>query len=304
MFVSGGVGTRRPGLRSKTTWRELNFHRRRPSRLPSRSCPREGEQPEGRSSRPFCSTQLQDDLARSRLREAFWISLVAHLLGIILLALSPKLLPNFWHPVELRTAEEMIHDKEFTYLELPKDAQRPSAKAPDTKFLSDKNRIAHSKMPPPDRQSLESLRKGLPGPPGATVPQSTPSSGPAPPAGWRMPTSSRQAIIRSSARLQPSPRRAQRLCGLSAGSPLSRRPETARDAASRRVAEAITAIRTAAGGGSRKSWGTPVSTKMTREPGSLFRVNARIRQRQVQQATDFLYRVINRHTQAGAGANR
>jgi outer membrane biosynthesis protein TonB len=80
--------------------------------------------------------------------------------------------------VELRTAEQMVHDKEFTYLELPKDTQRPSAKAPDTKFLSDKNRVAHSKVPTLDRESLESLRRGLPGPPGATVPQSAPSSGP------------------------------------------------------------------------------------------------------------------------------
>jgi outer membrane biosynthesis protein TonB len=135
------------------------------------------EQP-GAEFVPILLTQLQDDLSRSRLREAFWISLVAHLLGIILLALSPKLLPNFWHPVELRTAEQMVHDKEFTYLELPKDAQRPSAKAPDTKFLSDKNRIAHSKMPPPDRQALESLRRGTPGPPpSGTVQPSAPSSG-------------------------------------------------------------------------------------------------------------------------------
>ena len=131
-----------------------------------------GEQP-GTEFTPILLTQLQDDLSRSRLREAFWISLVAHLLGIILLALSPKLLPNFWRPVELRTAEQMIHDKDFTYLELPKDSQRPSAKSPDTKFLSDKNRIARSKMPTPDRQTLESLRKGLPGPPGEMAPPST-----------------------------------------------------------------------------------------------------------------------------------
>ncbi len=130
---------------------------------------------------PILLTQLQDDLSRSRLREAFWISLVAHLLGIILLAMAPKLLPNFWHPVDLRTAEQMIHDKDLTYLELPKDAQRPSAKAPDTKFLSDKNRIARSKMPTPDRQTLESLRKGMPGPPGQMAPQNMPSAGaPAP----------------------------------------------------------------------------------------------------------------------------
>jgi outer membrane biosynthesis protein TonB len=138
-----------------------------------------GQRP-GTEFAPILFTQLQDDLSRSRLREAFWISLVAHLVGIILLALSPKLLPNFWRPVELRTAEQMIHDKDFTYLEMPKDAQRPQAKPPDTKFLSDKNRIARSKMPTPDRQTLESLRKGLPGPPGEITPPSTLSGTPAP----------------------------------------------------------------------------------------------------------------------------
>jgi TonB family protein len=139
----------------------------------------QGEQT-GTEFMPILLTQLRDDLSRSRLREAFWISLIAHLLAVILLALLPKLLPNFWHPVELRTAEQMIHDKDFTYLELPKDRQKPSAKPPDTKFLSDKNRIAKSKMAPPDQRTLESLRKGLPGPPGAMVPPSLPATAVAP----------------------------------------------------------------------------------------------------------------------------
>ncbi len=172
---------------------------------------------------PILLTQLRDDLARSRLREAFWISLVAHLLGIILLALSPKLLPNFWRSVPLRTAEEMIHDKEFTYLELPKDAQRPSAKAPDTKFLSDKNRIAHSKMPTLDRQSLESLRKGLPGPPGATTPPSTPSSGAPPATAQSSGAANQQQSSNNSAlsapAVKPAPTQNLRaFAGLSAGS--------------------------------------------------------------------------------------
>ena len=141
--------------------------------------------PSGTEFSPVLLAQLQDDLSRSRLREAFWISLVAHLLGIVLLALSPKLLPQLWRPVELRTAEQMIHDKELTYLELPKDTIKPTAKPPDTKFLSDKNRIAKSKLPPPDRQTLESLRKGLPAPPGDIAPPGIPSvaSGPSPSGG-------------------------------------------------------------------------------------------------------------------------
>ena len=202
-----------------------------------------GEQP-GTEFTPILLTQLQDDLSRSRLREAFWISLVAHLLGIILLALSPKLLPNFWHPVELRTAEQMIHDKDFTYLELPKDAQRPSAKAPDTKFLSDKNRIARSKMPTPDRQTLESLRRGLPGPPGQIAPPSTSSaSAPAQSSGRPI---SRQANPFSPPAARPSPQQNFSFRGsVGRDSRLRREQGTARAEASRRAAEAITAFRTA-----------------------------------------------------------
>ena len=110
-----------------------------------------------REFNPVLLTQLRDDLARSRLREAFWISLVGHLLAAILLVLSPEVHADF-RPVQLRTAEQMIRDKEFTYLEMPPDSQRPPVKAPDTKFLSDKNRIARAKVPTPDRKVLDSLR--------------------------------------------------------------------------------------------------------------------------------------------------
>ena len=72
---------------------------------------------------------------RSRLREAFWISVVAHLVAVILLALSPKWMPVF-RPVQLQTAEELIHNKEYTYLHLPSDAQPPPDKSIKTKFLS------------------------------------------------------------------------------------------------------------------------------------------------------------------------
>ena len=37
--------------------------------------------------------QLEDDLERSRMREAFWISVVVHLMVVIFLALSPKIFP-------------------------------------------------------------------------------------------------------------------------------------------------------------------------------------------------------------------
>ena len=170
---------------------------------------------------PILLTQLQDDLSRSRLREAFWISVVAHLLGVILLALSPKLLPHLWHPVELRTAEQMIHDKEFTYLELPKDRQKPSAKAPDTKFLSDKNRIAKSKMQPPDQRTLESLRKGLPGPPGQPVPQGAPSTASAPPQSGGMPSQQQTNNNAQLSAMATKPRDLSAFAGMSAGSAIA-----------------------------------------------------------------------------------
>ena len=170
---------------------------------------------------PILLAQLQDDLSRSRLREAFWISVVAHLLGIILLALSPKLLPHLWHPVELRTAEQMIHDKELTYLELPKDSQKPSAKTPDTKFLSDKNRIARSKMPPPDKRTLESLRKGLPGPPGQPVPQGMPSTASAPPQAGGMPSQQQANNNAQFSAPATKPRDLSAFAGMSAGSAIA-----------------------------------------------------------------------------------
>jgi len=170
---------------------------------------------------PILLTQLRDDLSRSRLREAFWISLVAHLLGIILLALSPKLLPSLWHPVELRTAEQMIHDKEFTYLELPKDSLKSPAKPPDTKFLSDKNRIAKSKMTPPDRQTLESLRKGLPGPPGAALPNTPPTASAPPQPGGAVNQANNNTPLNVPA-VKPAPQRdLSAFAGQSAGSAIA-----------------------------------------------------------------------------------
>ena len=203
-----------------------------------------GEQ-RGTEFTPILLTQLQDDLSRSRLREAFWISVVAHLLGIILLALSPKLLPHFWHPVELRTAEQMIHDKEFTYLELPKDSQRPSAKTPDTKFLSDKNRIARSKMQPPDRQTLESLRKGLPGPPEQPVP--SPSTASTPPQAGGMPN---QQQASNNAQFSAPATKPQRdlsaFAGMSAGSAIAQAARNSSRGSFSTGGGAITATRTAA----------------------------------------------------------
>ncbi|HET6317395.1 MAG TPA: hypothetical protein VFG86_13120, partial [Chloroflexota bacterium] len=92
---------------------------------------------------PVLLIQLQDDLARSRMREAFWMSLVVHLLTLIALVFAPKYL-SVRRAVAVATPAELLRDKELTYLDLPKDTQKPPRK-PESKHLSDKDRIATSR---------------------------------------------------------------------------------------------------------------------------------------------------------------
>ena len=101
--------------------------------------------------------QLQDDLSRSRMREAFWISLVVHLVAVMVIALAPKWMPK-GVPVRLRTAEQMLADKELTFMAMPKDNQVPPKEVPNAKHLSDKNRRAETRTPELDKKTLEQLR--------------------------------------------------------------------------------------------------------------------------------------------------
>src|ERR1700739_2940476 len=72
---------------------------------------------------PHLLIQLQDDLARSRRREAAWISIIVHLILIFFLIKIEwfeKFLP--WHSV---VAVKMAsNDKDVTFLELPPDLQK------------------------------------------------------------------------------------------------------------------------------------------------------------------------------------
>ncbi|HWR35852.1 MAG TPA: TonB family protein [Clostridia bacterium] len=130
---------------------------------------------------PVLLSQLQDDLARSRMREAFWISVVVHILLVLTIALAPKYMPHRGY-VQVATAEDLLRNKELTYLELPSDQQAPPPKPPDTKFMSDKNRIATSRAPQLDKKTLEDLRPSPPpGPPGPPEPQQSARATPAAP---------------------------------------------------------------------------------------------------------------------------
>src|SRR5437762_4766606 len=104
---------------------------------------------------PRLLVQLQDDLSRSRQREAFWISVVVHLTLIILAVNGPRIeryLPK--RQVIMVTPNDLMRQKELTFLELPPDEQKLT-KPPESDRISDKNRIATSRAPQLDRRELK-----------------------------------------------------------------------------------------------------------------------------------------------------
>ncbi len=130
---------------------------------------------------PALLIQLQDDLSRSRQREAFWISVVVHL-AIVILVVNSGRLANLMHrrSVILVSPQDLMKQKDLTYLELPPDEQKVS-KRPDTNKISDKDRVATSKAPQLDRKELKKiLDSARPGRPGPSAPPA--QQQPAPPA--------------------------------------------------------------------------------------------------------------------------
>jgi TonB family protein len=125
---------------------------------------------------PHLLIQLQDDLSRSRKREAVWLSVVLHLLVVMLLVNSDKLMGFLPHrALVLPATIDLDKQKDATYLELPPDEQKLTRR-PDSKIISDKDRIATSKAPQINRQELKKLlESSRPGRPGQqATPQATP----------------------------------------------------------------------------------------------------------------------------------
>ena len=120
---------------------------------------------------PTLLIQLQDDLSRSRKREAFWMSLVAHIVLILVIVNSPKFEKYLPH-----RAVMLVHssdDRHLTFLNASPDTQK--VPRPQTDKLGDKNRVAMSRQPQLNRQELKKLldasRAGRPGPVAPPAPQ-------------------------------------------------------------------------------------------------------------------------------------
>jgi TonB family protein len=120
---------------------------------------------------PHLLIQLQDDLSRSRRREAAWLSIIVHLVLILLVINEPRLEKFFFRPgLTVVSPKRMTQSKELTYLELPPDQQK-AAKRPDTKIISDKDRVATSPKPHLDPRELKKiLDSSRPGTPGISAP--------------------------------------------------------------------------------------------------------------------------------------
>jgi len=127
---------------------------------------------------PHLLIQLQDDLQRSRKREAAWISIIAHLLVFMLVVYLPWIQKNVWHRGVV-VPVDVTKDKNLTFLTLPPDAQKLTRR-PNTNIASDKDRIAMTRHPELDpkelRKVLASPPPGAPGMTGPRAPQPAPQA--------------------------------------------------------------------------------------------------------------------------------
>lgn len=124
---------------------------------------------------PHLLIQLQDDLTRSRRREAAWISIIVHLVLFIVLWNFKLIEGHFWHSAVVVPMK--ANKDNLTFLTLPPDLQKPAQK-PHTNVMSDKDRIATSRHPELDPKELHKLLAspppGAPGFRGPRQPQPAP----------------------------------------------------------------------------------------------------------------------------------
>jgi outer membrane biosynthesis protein TonB len=193
---------------------------------------------------PTLLVQLQDDLSRSRLREAFWISVVVHLFLVIVIVNSPRIARLFPHRAALLVMPNDMRQKELTYLELPSDVQKIT-KPPDTNIISDKNRIATSKTPHLDpkelKRILDSARPGPPGPSGPPQQQPQPTQPPA--------AAQNAPPIPQQTQAPPPPPPSDQVAKLTAPAPANPRPFGGAMSAGSAVEQAARAAAASRGGG-------------------------------------------------------
>jgi TonB family protein len=188
---------------------------------------------------PHLLIQLQDDLARSRRREAAWISIITHLILIILIFNIEKLEKYFpWmHSVVAVSRGNAMNGKDVTFLELPPDMQKLPHKT-SSNIISDKDRVAATRHPELDpkelRKALATPPPGRPGLSGPAAAQQVPAqSPPVPQNQQQQPQPPNQQIAQAQPQAKPNIANEFSKYGgsMSAGSAIQ---DAAREAAARR----------------------------------------------------------------------
>ena len=111
---------------------------------------------------PNLLIKLEDELSKSRQREAFWISVIVHIVIGAIFWNSAYFLQFFPARHTLTSNEDWMKQRDTTFIELPSDAQR-LAKRPQTDKISDKDRVAtHSTPLDPNelKRIIEASRRG------------------------------------------------------------------------------------------------------------------------------------------------
>jgi len=120
-------------------------------------------------------SELEDERAKARLREFFWISIIVHLIIFWFLAYGPRYVFHHIRVVDPSTILKQ-REKELTYLDLPPDVLK-QVKPKQSDVISDKNRVAQSKNPTLDKKTLQQLQAMKRAGPPAPAPEPAPQMG-------------------------------------------------------------------------------------------------------------------------------
>ena len=112
---------------------------------------------------PNLLIKLEDELSKSRQREAFWISVIVHIIIGAIFWNSGYFL-QFFPTRHTITEQDWMKQRDTTFIELPSDAERIT-KRPQTDKISDKDRVATHSTPldPKElKRIIEASRRGAP----------------------------------------------------------------------------------------------------------------------------------------------
>jgi TonB family protein len=125
---------------------------------------------------PHLLIQLQDDLARSRWREALWISIIVHMVLAICIW-NFAFLASHLFGRKIVVLSPLANQKDATFLALPPDLQKVPHNR-KSNIISDKDRVAMTRHPELDAKDLKKVLAtpppGRPGPAGPKTQQPAP----------------------------------------------------------------------------------------------------------------------------------